>query len=115
MGPFSRDEVIRMRRRRAGGLLIGSGGAAVAVALAGLLAGPAGAGTSGSVVQVSADPYTNAGPLHATEVEPDTAAVGHSLVSVFQTGRWDNGCSDDIGWATSHDGGLPGRMVFCRG
>jgi hypothetical protein len=73
------------------------------------------------VVQVSADPYTNPGPQHATEVEPDTAAVGRSVVSVFQTGRWDNGCSDDIGWAASHDGGctwahgfLPGLTAFSR-
>jgi hypothetical protein len=94
-----------MRHGRAGGLLPGSGGAVVAVALAGLLAGPAVAGTSGSVVQVSADPYTNPRPQHATEVEPDTAAVGRTVVSVFQAGRWDNGCSDDIGWATSHNGG----------
>jgi len=110
-----------MRRRRAGGLLISSGGAAVAVALAGLLAGPAAAGASGSVVQVSSDPYANPRPQHATEVEPDTAAVGQSVVSVFQAGRWDNGCSDDIGWATSHNGGstwahgfLPGLTAFSR-
>jgi hypothetical protein len=68
-----------MRCRRAGGLLITSGGAVIAVALAALMAGPAAAGASGSVVQVSADPYANTGPQHATEVEPDTAAVGHSV------------------------------------
>jgi len=102
-------------------LLTGSGAAVAAVALAGLLAGPAAAGMSGPVVQVSADPYTNPGPQHATEVEPDTAAAGQTVVSVFQVGRWDNGCSDNIGWATSHNRGvtwahgfLPGLTAFSR-
>jgi hypothetical protein len=91
-----------------------------AVVLAVLLPGHA-AGLGGPVIQVSADPYTNPRPQHATEVEPDTAAVGQTVVSVFQVGRWDNGCSDDIGWATSHDGGgtwahglLPGLTAFSR-
>jgi hypothetical protein len=71
------------------------------------------------VVQVSADPYTNKAVQHATEVEPDTVAVGHTVMSVFQVGRWDNGCSDDIGWALSNDAGrnwqhgyLPGLTKF---
>src|SRR5437762_10185534 len=121
MGSFSDDGVVAMRHGRASGLLTGSCGAVVAAALAGLLTGPAAAGTSGSVIQVSADPYTNPRPQHATEVEPDTAAAGHSVVSVFQAGRWDNGCSDDIGWATSRNGGatwahgfLPGLTAFSR-
>jgi hypothetical protein len=74
-----------------------------------------------SAVQVSADPYTNASAEHATQVEPDTMAVGHSVMSVFQVGRWDNGCSDDIGWAFSGDSGrtwrhgyLPGMTRFSR-
>lgn len=74
---------------------------------------------TGDAVQVSTDPFTNKGPQHATEVEPDTAAAGQNVVSVFQTGRWGNGCSDDIGWATSHNGGatwthgfLPGLTAF---
>jgi len=104
-----------MRRRRAPGLLITSGGAVVAVVLAGLLAGPAAAGMSGAVVQVSADPYTNPGPQHATEVEPDTATAGHSVMSVFQVGRWDNGCSDDIGWALSTDAGRSWRHGYMPG
>jgi hypothetical protein len=78
-------------------------------------------GTSLAVVQVSADPYTNAAADHATEVEPDTMAVGHTVMSVFQVGRWDNGCADDIGWALSTDAGrnwrhgyLPGLTKFSR-
>ena len=74
--------------------------------------------TGPAVVQVSADPYTNAAAQHATEVEPDTVAAGHTVMSVFQVGRWDNGCSDDIGWALSNDGRnwrhgyLPGLTKF---
>jgi hypothetical protein len=74
-----------------------------------------------AVVQVSADPYTNAAAQHATEVEPDTVAAGHAVMSVFQVGRWDNGCSDDIGWAFSNDAGrnwqhgyLPGLTKFSQ-
>src|SRR5215472_18007789 len=81
------------------------------VAAAAPSAGPA-------AVQVSADPYSNTKVQHATEVEPDTVAVGHTVMSVFQVGRWDNGCSDDIGWALSNDGRnwrhgyLPGLTKF---
>jgi hypothetical protein len=71
------------------------------------------------VVQVSADPYMNKSAQHATEVEADTAAAGHTVMSTFQVGRWDNGCSDNIGWALSNDGGrnwqhgyLPGLTKF---
>jgi hypothetical protein len=74
-----------------------------------------------AAVQVSADPYTNAAAQHATEVEPDTVAAGHTVLSVFQVGRWDNGCADDIGWALSTDAGhnwrhgfLPGLTRFSR-
>jgi hypothetical protein len=28
---------------------------------------------------------------------------------VFQVGRWDNGCSDNIGWAMTTDGGRDWR------
>src|SRR5215472_17479138 len=74
-----------------------------------------------AVVQVSADPYSDAAAQHATEVEPDTVAAGHTVMSVFQVGRWDNGCSDDIGWALSNDAGrnwqhgyLPGLTKFSK-
>src|SRR5215469_2139574 len=78
-------------------------------------------GAGPAVVQVSADPYTNAAAQHATQVEPDTVAAGHTVMSVFQVGRWDNGCSDDIGWALSNDTGrnwrhgyLPGLTKFSQ-
>src|SRR5215469_13659341 len=107
-----------MRRTLVAGaaLLAAVGGAALTSPLAS--AAPRG---GPAVVQVSADPYTNAAAQHATEVEPDTVAVGHTLMSVFQVGRWDNGCADDIGWALSTDTGhswrhgyLPGLTRFSR-
>ena len=107
-----------MRRTLIAGtaLLVTFGGAALTspLASAALRGGP-------GVVQVSADPYSNAAAHHATEVEPDTVAVGHSLMSVFQVGRWGNGCADDIGWALSTDAGhnwrhgyLPGLTRFSQ-
>jgi hypothetical protein len=100
-------------------------GAAAAAALLGAALAPslAAATTAAhhglSAVQISADPYTNAAAEHATEVEPDTVAVGHTVMSVFQVGRWDNGCSDDMGWALSTNAGrnwqhgyMPGLTKF---
>ena len=68
-----------------------------------------------AVVQISADPYSNTKAEHATEVEPDTVTVGHTVMSVFQVGRWDNGCSDDIGWALSTDSGRNWRHGYMPG
>src|SRR5215469_1176809 len=71
-----------------------------------------------ATAQVSADPYLNRAAEHATEVEPDTVAAGHTVLSVFQVGRWDNGCADNIGWAKSTNGTdwqhgyLPGLTRF---
>src|SRR5690349_17672034 len=69
--------------------------------------------------QVSSDPYTNATSYHATEVEPDTYASGATLVSAFQAGRFFDGGSSNIGWATTANGGstwshgfLPGTTAF---
>jgi len=59
-----------------------------------------------SSVQISADPFTNPGSQHMTEVEPHIYAYGSTIVGVFQQGRvFDGGCSD-IGFATSTDYGL---------
>jgi len=57
------------------------------------------------VTQISSDPFTNATSQHQTQVEPDTLAAGNTIVSAFQSGRFTNGGSSDIGWATSTDGG----------
>jgi hypothetical protein len=68
-----------------------------------LAAGSAGAA---GLVQISADPFTNPDSQHATQVEPDTFAFGSTVVSAFQTGRFFDGGSSDIGFATSLDGGF---------
>ena len=57
--------------------------------------------------EISKDPFTNIGPQHATEVEPDTFSFGNTIVTAFQQGRFNlNGGCSDIGWATSLDGGM---------
>jgi hypothetical protein len=84
--------------------------AAMTPALAAAAPGP-----DPAVIQVSADPYTNPAADHATEVEPDTVAIGSTVMSVFQVGRWDNGCADDIGWAFSTDAGHNWRHGFLPG
>src|SRR5215211_6632915 len=52
---------------------------------------------------------------HASVVEPDTFAVGDTVVSVFQVGRRTNGGADAIGWATSRDGGRTWRSGLLPG
>jgi len=68
-----------------------------------------------AIVQVSADPFTNAASQHATEVEPDTTTVGRAVMSVFQVGRFAGACSDDIGWAFSPNGGRTWMHGFMPG
>jgi hypothetical protein len=72
--------------------------------------------------RLSSDPFTNSTSQHRTEVEPDTFAYGSTIVAVFQVGRFFDGGSDDIGFATSNDNGrtwqsgiLPGITGFAGG
>ena len=58
-----------------------------------------------TLTRISTDTFTNSTSQHATEVEPDTFSFGSTIVSAFQVGRFNNGGSSDIGWATSTDGG----------
>ncbi len=69
--------------------------------------------------QLSSDPYTQAPAQHRTEVEPDSASFGSTVVTAFQVGRYTDGASMNTGWATSTDAGrtwrsgfLPGLTVF---
>jgi hypothetical protein len=71
--------------------------------------------------EISTDPYRNPQSQHASEVEPDTAAWGSTVVAVFQVGRIADGGAASIGWATSRNGGktwthgfLPGVTPFSR-
>jgi hypothetical protein len=57
------------------------------------------------LVKLSTDTFTNTTSQHATEVEPDTFSFGSTVVTAFQVGRFTDGGSSDIGFATSIDGG----------
>lgn len=87
------------------------GGLTAAGALA--LVGPATA--NAALTKISSDPFTNTTSQHATEVEPDTFANGSTVVSAFQVGRFFNGGSSDIGWATSTNGGAHWTSGFLPG
>src|SRR5207253_5622275 len=63
------------------------------------------ASTSVALTKVSHDPYTNTSSYHKTQVEPDTFSFGNTIVATFQTGRFFDGGSSNIGWATSTDNG----------
>ena len=67
------------------------------------------------LTQISSDPYTNTTSQHATEVEADSYAVGSTIVSVFQTGRFTDGGSTDIGFSTSTNGGTTWTHGFLPG
>jgi BNR repeat protein len=68
-----------------------------------------------SIVQISSDPYTNTTSQHQTEVEPDTFSFGSTIVSAFQVGRFTDGGSSNIGWATSTNGGSTWTNGFLPG
>jgi hypothetical protein len=55
--------------------------------------------------QLSTDIFKNSSSQHATEVEPGTFAYGSTIVATFQMGRFYDGGSSDVGFATSTDGG----------
>ncbi len=74
------------------------------------------------LLQISADPFTNTTSQHKTQVEPDSFAYGSTIVAAVQTGRFTDGGSSDIGWATSKDGGttwthgfLPNTTIYVGG
>lgn len=76
-----------------------------------VLLGAVGAYANVSLTQISSDTFTNTTSQHRTEVEPDTLAVGSTIVSAFQEGRFFQGGASDIGFSTSTDGG----QNFTRG
>jgi hypothetical protein len=68
---------------------------------------------------ISTDPYTNLSSYHQTEVEPDTYSFGSTIVAAFQVGRFSDGGSSNLGYATSTDNGatwtsgfLPSTTVY---
>lgn len=94
-----------------GGVYMRRVGTALALAAGAVLAVANTAAAATTLTQISFDPFQNTTAIdgvivnHATEVEPDTFSSGSTIVSAFQVGRFFNGGSDDIGFATSTNGG----------
>src|SRR5437660_1309031 len=72
-----------------------------------------------TLLQLSSDPYSNTTSQHQTEAEPDSYSNGSTIVAATQVGRFSDGGSSNIGWATSTDSGatwkngfLPSTTVF---
>src|SRR3954467_106325 len=95
------DRLDRMSRRIAAVVA-----AAAVAALAGTAPVPARAADPIPVQQISSDALTDPDAQHATQAEPDTFAVGDTVVSAFQVGRFFDGGADGIGFSTSLNGGL---------
>jgi hypothetical protein len=92
--------------------------AALALALITIFSGPVRAQTAPASValnQLSSDPFTNPTSQHATQVEPDTFSFGSTIVATFQSGRFTDGGSSDVGFATSTDGGSTWTSGFLPG
>ena len=68
-----------------------------------------------SLIQIATDPFTNPTSQHATLVEPDTYSFGSTVVAAFQSGRFFDGGSSDIGFATTTDGGATWTSGFLPG
>ena len=64
--------------------------------------------------QLSRDAFRLSGAQHETQVEPDSLAVGSTIVTAFQSGRLVEGGAAGIGWATSTDAGRPGGPASCN-
>ncbi len=64
------------------------------------------ASAQGVLRQLSQDSFTDPGAQHMTEVEPGAFAQGPVIVAAFQVARISSGGGDDIGWATSLNGGI---------
>src|SRR6516162_914733 len=71
--------------------------------------------TGDSLFQISSDPYTNSTSQHQTEVEPDSYSNGSTIVSATQVGRFTDGGSSNVGWATSTDNGTTWQGGFLPG
>jgi BNR repeat-like domain len=54
---------------------------------------------------ISVDPYRNPQSQHDTQVEPDSFAVGSSVLAVFQSGRIFGGGASNIGFSLSRNSG----------
>jgi len=64
------------------------------------------ASAQGIFRQLSQDSFTDPAAQHMTEVEPGAFSQGPVIVTAFQVARIYSGGGDDIGWATSLNGGI---------
>eukprot|EP01041_Mallomonas_annulata_P000936 gene938-1816_t len=64
---------------------------------------PTSAPTIYQVISIGSDPLQATGAQHSTQVEPDSFSFGSTTVAAVQTGRYFDGGSQDICWATSID------------
>jgi hypothetical protein len=79
---------------------------------AALAAKPHDAGRTGAAVtvrRISRDSTTQYEAQHATQVEPSSFAVGSTIVTAFQSGRFVEAGAAAIGWSTSVDAGKKWR------
>src|SRR5947207_4927631 len=76
----------------------------IAVVVASFAIAPA-ASAAVPLTRVAQDQFTNTDSQHKTIVEPDTFAAGSTLVGAFQEGRYFDGGSSGIGFATTTNGG----------
>jgi hypothetical protein len=102
--------VARIARAR-----VGHAWAAAGAALTALVVATSPALANLTLTKLSSDPFTNSTSQHATQVEPDTFSNGNTIVSAFQSGRFTDGGSSDIGWATSTNGGTNWTSGFLPG
>ncbi|HLZ09853.1 MAG TPA: sialidase family protein, partial [Chloroflexota bacterium] len=68
-----------------------------------------------AVTRLSTDPYVNTSSQHKTEVEPDSLSYGSTIVTATQVGRFFDGGSSNIGWATSTNSGSTWTNGFLPG
>src|SRR2546423_13165561 len=68
--------------------------------------------SAATLLQLSSDPYTNTTSQHQTQVEPDSYSNGSTIVAATQVGRFTDGGSSNIGWATSTDSGATWKNGF---
>jgi hypothetical protein len=62
--------------------------------------------------EISRDPYRNPQSQHETQVEPDSFAVGSSVLAVFQSGRIFGGGASNIGFSFSRNRGATWTRGF---
>jgi hypothetical protein len=63
-------------------------------------------------VQLSRDTLPLDRAQHETQVEPDSLAVGNTIVVALQSGRFEDGGASAVNWATSTDAGRTWRTGF---